>query len=54
MRLGYYQIKVRLEQVTKNALKTHEGHYEFEVIPFGLTNAPATFKVVIINYSILS
>ena len=52
MILGYYQIKVILEEVTKNALKTHEGHYEFEVIPFGLKNSPATFEVVIINYSI--
>ena len=41
---GYYQIKVRVEDIAKTAFCTHEGHYEFKVIPFGLTNTPATFQ----------
>lgn len=28
----------------KTAFKTHHGHFEFRVMPFGLTSAPATFQ----------
>jgi hypothetical protein len=44
LRSGYYHIRVRLEDVAKTALQTHEGHYEFKVMPFRLTNALATFQ----------
>jgi len=40
---GYHQLKIKPEDVPKTAFWTRYGHYEFLVLPFGLTNTPAYF-----------
>jgi len=43
LRLGFHQIRMKEEDVSKTAFITHEGHYKFLVMPFDLTNTPSTF-----------
>ncbi|GKE33782.1 putative reverse transcriptase domain-containing protein, partial [Tanacetum coccineum] len=43
LRSSYHHLRVREEDIPKTAFRTRYGHYEFQVMPFGLKNAPVVF-----------
>ena len=43
LRFWYHQILVKPEDVQKTAFRSRYGHYEYVVMPFGVTNAPMIF-----------
>ncbi len=49
LRTGYWQIRVAAEDVPKTAFTSRHGHFEWLVLPMGLTNAPAEFMALMEN-----
>jgi hypothetical protein len=50
---GYHQVRVHPEDIAKTSLRTHHSHFDFLVMPFGLSNAPATFQALMNSVLVL-
>lgn len=46
LRAGYHQVRVHAPDIPKTTFRTHNGHFKYLVMPFGLCSAPSTFQAI--------
>lgn len=46
LKTGYYEIRIRPEDIENTAFTTKYGQYEYSVMAMGLCNTPATFQTL--------
>jgi hypothetical protein len=46
LRSQYHQLQIKEDEIPKTTFKMRFGHYKFIVLPFGLTNAPGVFMIL--------
>ena len=49
LQFGYHQVRIKDEDIFKTTFRNKYGHYDFGVIPFGLTNASDVFMCLMNN-----
>ena len=46
LQVRFHHVQVHAPDIPKTAFRTHNGHFEYLVMPFGLCNAPSTFQAI--------